>query len=211
MTQAERQTLKAKSPYNNCAVLTREQFLFHEMRTTAKLLIQGLSDEEVADRVEKENLFQYPTERSSRSMAGTCLKRLSCLEDEELIRAVAVATAEDAKQICLYAMMRQYYLVWEFMVKVVGEKYRTLDMSFGKMDVNAYFLRLQEQDDWVAAWSESTIERIKWVLIKLLVQNEYMDNNKSQKLNPVMTCRILEEGILRNHDEKSFPAFNRFE
>ena len=211
MTQAERQKLKANSPYSNCAVLTRERFLFHEMRTTAKLHIQGLSDEEIAGRVEKENLFQYPTERMSRRMAGTCLKRLSCLEDEELIRAVAEAPAEDAKQICLYAMMRQYYLVWEFMVKAVGEKYRTLDMSFGKREVNAYFLRLQEQDDYIASLSDSTIKEVKKVLMSLLVENGYLDSNRSKQLNPVMPCRLLEEGILRNHDEKSFPAFNRFE
>ena len=211
MDQTERQNLKANSPYKNCGVLTREQFLFHEMRITAKLCTQGFTDEEIIDRVEKENLFQYPTEKMSRKMARTCLKRLSCLEDEELIRAVAEAQAEDAKQISLYAMMKQYYLIWEFMVKVVGEKYRTLDMSFGRLDVNAYFLRLAEQDGWIAAWSDSTIKKIKSVLMKLLVENGYLDSSRSKKLNPVMPCRILEEGIIRNHDEKSLPAFNRFE
>ena len=209
MTQADKKILKENSPY--CAVMTREQFLFHEMRITARLQKEGLSDPEILDRVVQENLFQYPTERTSRRMAKTCLQRLSCLGQENLQLAVADAPVKEAKQVCLYAMMRQYYLVWEFMVKVVGEKYRSLDLSFGKKDVNAYFLQLRGQDAWVAAWSDSTIEKLRSVLLKLLVENEYMDSSRSQKLNPVIPCPILEEGIRKNYDEKSFPAFNYFE
>ena len=44
-------------------VLTREQFLPHEMRIVAALRMQGASDEQVSVRVKSENLFQYPTER----------------------------------------------------------------------------------------------------------------------------------------------------
>ena len=41
--QKAKSALQAASPYN--AAITREQFLFYEMRTTAKLLDEGLSDE----------------------------------------------------------------------------------------------------------------------------------------------------------------------
>lgn len=209
MTQADKQKLRANSPYN--AAITREQFLFYEMRTTAKLHEQGLSDQEVVDRIAQDNLFQYPTGKSSRKMAWACLRRLSALGDKELVKAVAENPSSEAKQVCLYAMMRQYYLVWEFMTKVVGEKYRALDLSFGKRDVNAYFLRLREQDSWVATWSDSTVERVKNVLMKLLADNGYMDSIRSKTLNPVTPFPVLEEGIRRIHDEKSLPAFNRFD
>ena len=43
--------------------LTREQFLFYEMRITAKLLCEGLSQQEVISKVREENLFQFPTEK----------------------------------------------------------------------------------------------------------------------------------------------------
>ncbi len=49
-------------PYK--ASITREPFLFYEMRTTAKLMMDGLSDDEIVQRIVAENLFQYPTERS---------------------------------------------------------------------------------------------------------------------------------------------------
>ena len=56
-----------KEPANYKASITREQFMFYEMRTTAKLLMEGLSDKDVIDRIVAENLFQYPTERQIRS------------------------------------------------------------------------------------------------------------------------------------------------
>ena len=39
MEQNKKATLRAASPYS--AVITREQFLFYEVRTTAKLISEG--------------------------------------------------------------------------------------------------------------------------------------------------------------------------
>lgn len=61
-----------------------------------------------------------------RDSCMTCVARLRCMGDEELIEAVASQGSETAKQICMYAMMKQYRLVWDFMITVIGEKYRML-------------------------------------------------------------------------------------
>ncbi len=200
--------LKAMSPYS--AVITREQFLFYETRMTAKLVIKGLSREEIVNRIVADNLFQYPTEKSVRRMALTCLRRLDCLEDDSLIKALVEQSSDISKQICLYAMMKQYRLVWEFMVTVIGEKYRLLDSSFGKIELNTFFLRLQEQDDWVATWSDSTVTKLKQVLRNVLVENEYLDNVNSDHLNPVLISTVLENAIKENGDTAVLPAFNCF-
>lgn len=198
--------LRESSPYN--AVLTREQFLFYETRTTAKLVCDGLGREDLVDRIVRENLFQYPTEKSIRKMAFTCLRRLDALEDDSLILAIATQPSDVAKQICLYAMMRQYRLVWDFMLTVIGTKYRLLDTSFGKIDLNVFFMRLQEQDDWVASWSDTTITRLKQVLQRILVENDYLDNVNSDHLNPVLISPLLENAIRASGQELALPAFN---
>ena len=208
MASTNTAALRDASPYN--AAITREQFLFYEMRTTAKLLAEGLRDEEAANRIVTENLFQYPTEKSVRKMALACIRRLRAMEDDALITAMATQPSEVSKQICLYAMMKQYRLVWEFMVTVIGEKYRLRDTSYGKIDLNTFFLRLQEQDDWVAAWSDSTITKVKQVLNKTLVENEYIDSTDADHLNPVWLNPVLENAIRSNHDDIILPAFNYF-
>ena len=208
MMPQNKKALKEASPYTG--VITREQFLFYEMRTTARLVEEGLADAEIADRICDENLFQYPTEKSVRQMARTCIHRLHALDDPALISAIALQPSDVAKQICLYAMMKQYRLVWDFMVTVIGEKYRLRDLSFGKIDLNTFFMRLQEQDDWVAAWSEATITKIKQVLTRVLVENEYLDSLTSDHLNPVLIYPILENAIRDKGDDRALAAFNCF-
>lgn len=196
--------------YPYIASLTREQFLFYEMRTTAKLLSSGLSEDDVVAQIMKDNLFQYPTEKSVTRIAKACLKRLAAMNDKDLVEAIAQQPSDVAKQICLYAMMKQSRLVWEFMLTVIGEKYRLQDSSFGKIDLNTYFMRLQEQDDAVASWSENTIRKLKQVLAKVLVENEYLDNVRTDHLNPVYLHPILENAIRSHGDLMVLPAFNCF-
>lgn len=195
-----------ENTYN--AAMTREQFLFYEMRTTAKLKCEGLNNQQIIEKIVQDNLFQYPTEKSVRTIANGCIKRLELLNDMNLLEMIANQSTEAAKQICLYAMMKQYRLVWDFMITVIGEKYRLMNMSFSKMDVNVFFMRLQEQDDGVASWSDSTIAKLKQILIKILVENEYLDNTKSEKLNPVLINPSLENAIREAGNEIALPAFN---
>lgn len=198
------------SPYKGSGQITREQFLFYEMRTTAKLMEEGLEENEIIQRIVDDNLFQYPTEKSIQQMAKTCINRLKGMDDESLITAIATQPTDTSKQICMYAMMKQYRLIWDFMITVIGEKYRMQNFSFSKMDVNVFFMQLQEQDDYVAGWSDSTVSKIRQVIIKVLVENEYLDNIKADHINPVWLNPILENAIRNNNDDRALSAFNCF-
>ena len=190
--------------------LTREQFLFYEIRIVASLMHQGYSRDEIREKIEEENLFQYPTERMISTITTTCFKRIDALGSDELTYHLSAAPVESAKQINLYAMMRYNLLVWDFMTTVIGEKYRTQEFDFSKKDLNLFFFRLQEQNDSVAAWSDKTISKIKQVLTKSLVECQYLDSIRADHLNPVLICPELEDGIRENCDFAAFPAFNCF-
>lgn len=200
--------MNSSFPY--LASMTREPFLFYEMRATARLYMEGLSDEEIVDRVIKENPYQYPTERSLKMVSKCCVKRLHALGDDNLVQAIATQPVEVAKQICLYAMMRYNRLVWEFMITVIGSKYSAGDRNFSKMDLSVFFMQLQEQNDVVATWSDSTVQKLKQILCKILVECEYLDSIKSETLNPVYLYPELENGIRGNGDTIALPAFNCF-
>ena len=184
----------SESPYYGAGSITREQFLFYEMRTSARLMNEGLTDEEILKRIVEENLFQYPTEKTIKQTAGACIRRLHAMNDSDLVNAIATQDLDTSKQVCLYAMMKQYRLIWDFMITVIGAKYRQQDYSFSRRDVNVFFLQIQEQDDLVASWSDSTVKRIQMVLMKILVENEY----------------ILENAIRSNGEELALAAFNCF-
>lgn len=192
------------TPYRT---ITREQFLFHEMRIVARLIKEGKSDEQIIQKVAENNLFQYPTERMIKNITQVCLKRFNKTNSQELIDIVANDSADAAKQACLFLMMNYYRLVWEFMITVIGEKYRTKDTSFTKMDLNSFFTRLQEQNDVVASWSDATIGKCKQVLKKTLVENGYLDNSRSEVLNPVLLDFRVKEAIEDSNNKEALIAF----
>lgn len=186
------------TPYRT---ITREQFLFHEMRIVARLLKEGKTDDQVIQEIAETNLFQYPTEKMIKNIAQVCLNRFNNSKSEELIDIVANDSADAAKQACLFLMMNYYRLVYEFMITVIGEKYRIKDYVFTKADMNSFFTRLQEQNDTVASWSDATISKCKQVLKKTLVENGYLDNSRSEILNPVL-LDFRVKGVIENSDTK---------
>lgn len=201
--------MDSNAPY--IASLTREPFMYYEMKITAKLLEKGLSEKEAIEKIFKENLYQYPTERSLKMRARACIKRLNALEDEELILWITKRPVDVSKQVCLYAMMKDSRLIWEFMITVIGEKYRTRNFSYSRMDLNVFFTRLQEQNDTVASWSDSTINKLKSVFASLLKENGYIDKTSSKRLNEVLLDYKLKDKIIENGDATCLPAFNYFE
>ena len=190
------------------ASLTREQFLFKETRIVAELMVEGFDEAAIYKRIVLENLFQLPTEKSVRSLIRPCVRRLKGLEDDEAVHVIATQTAQTARQLGLYAMMRDSRLMAEFMVTVVGEKYRQHNPNFSRGDVNIFFLQLAEQNEQVAAWSNSTVGKIGSVLMNILVQNEYLANTRAKELQPVSLASQVAAVIKRNHDEWMLPAFN---
>lgn len=190
--------------------LTREQFLFFEIRMAAKLYLVGTELKAAIAQIKEENLFQFPTEREIASMVRVCYKRIKALENDSLIEALAEAPASIAKQINLYAIMRSNGLVWDFMSQVVGEKYLNQDFVYERKDINIFFSRLQAQNDTVAAWSDSTINKIKSVLTRMLVEAEYLDSFRDTTLHQIYLSEELEAGIRANGDLDILPAFNCF-
>ena len=190
--------------------LTREQFMFYEIRIVAKLISDGLERNEILRKIQDENLFQFPTEREIKSKVKACFERIDALESEDLVYELANGSVDVAKQINLYAMMKYNRLVWDFMTTVIGEKYRTQEFDYSQKDLNIFFSRLQEQNDNVAAWSDSTIKRIKQVLNKCLVECDYLDNVRSNNLNIVTIEPELEDAIRDANDLAALSAFNCF-
>jgi len=190
--------------------LTAEQFLFYEIRIVARQYIQGKTVDEIVEYVKRDNLFQYPTERQVSRLARACYRRLAALENKNLVNEIISVSSEIAKQINLYAMIRYNRLMREFMINLIGEKYRQQDYNFSRKDLNIFFSRLQEQNDDVAGWSDKTLGKLKQVLTKCLVETQILDSVKDTTLNPIFISEELENGIRENSDIEALAAFNCF-
>lgn len=66
--------------YPYIASLTREPFLFYEMRSTAKLMVEGNSDDAIVKEIVEQNLFSiqlkiYYTHGESLHQTASCTGR----------------------------------------------------------------------------------------------------------------------------------------
>ena len=189
--------------------LTREQFMFHEMRITARLILSGLNESQILARAVEDNLFQYPTEREIKSKCRACIKRLVCISDMPVIaEALANGTIFEAKQAALIAMMCQSRLLAEFMITVIGEKYKKLDMTLTRKDMNLFFQRLAEEDETVASWTDATVSKIKSVIRNCLKETEFITSTQSEVLLPVTLSESFAEALTIAGHRDFLPAFN---
>lgn len=188
--------------------LTREQFLFREARIIAKLIVEGKDDSTIMNEIYKDNLFQYPTEKMLKNIIGVCLNRVKSLDHMGLINELAFGPLDLAKQINLYSIMRTNRLVRDFMINVVGSKLKNGDNSLSKLDVNLFFIHIREQDENASTWTDSTVQKIKQVLIKFLVDLGYLNSIKEGNLQPLYVYPELIEGIKLNQDHDVLIVFN---
>ena len=54
------------------------------------------------------------------------------------------------------------------------------------------------------------ITKLKQIIARILVETEYLDDIRSDHLNPVWLNPILENAIKSNNDDIILPAFNYF-
>ena len=193
--------------------ITREQWLLSEMRIVARLRLEdGLSDTEILDRNLNQNLFQYPTERELKSITRACCLRLDNLSEDgvrrrSLTRLIATGTPAQSRQTNLYAMMRTYRVVWEFAISVLAPKFKTFDYRLEKREIVEFLESLRGQSAEVALWSDATMNKIRQVLARCLVEAGYLASVRSDELHPILLDLDLERAIRGNGDTDVLPAF----
>ena len=188
--------------------ITRESFLFNESRIVARLLLDGLTKEEVVKKIVGNNLFQYPTEKMVPSISKALVKRLSIPGDTQVLRMIAEGFHTTAKQAALYCFMLDNRLVYEFMVDVIGQKFVSLDFSFSRSDINLFLDQIAIEDDKVAQWSKLTKDKIRSVFVQTLTSVGYLDNPRSEKLNAIQIDSQLVQCIENDGNSEVLPAFN---
>lgn len=205
-------------------VLTREQFLPHEMRIVAALRMQGASDEQVIVRVKSENLFQYPTERMVANRATVCLRRLDAMVPTDavcaargidpktaveaassLTRLMASGTPTQADQAIFYSMICRYDIVRELVLVEMGERLQNFDYAFTAVDLNAFMTRFTTEYPDAARWTEATVKRIKGSLRHAGLIGEGQ-GPESERLSPLFLDSDVERALVQLGEQSLIAA-----
>ena len=159
------------------ASLTGEPFLYFEMREVAALILDGLTEEEVKEKVYSENLFQYKTRGRIHKRLAEVKKRRDLLDDF-LLGLLVESSSETGKIITLFTIYKSNRLFKEFMEEVVREKLFIGRSVLENNDFRLFFQRKAEQNDTVSGWKDSTLNKLKDVIKNILYETGLLTRDK---------------------------------
>jgi len=183
---------------NYSARLTGNPFLFFEMRVTAQLIVTGLSEKDIRNKVFNENLFQYKTKKSIPKRVNEVLRRLNLLSPD-LQFLLSNTSSDNAKLICLYAIVKSDLLFLEFMNEVVLENH--LQNKPIKPEHCIQFLQEKsEQSDTVLKWTDYTKKTLIEAYRTILRQSGIAQGKRTLEIIPPVFPRELSDLLKHSGD-----------
>ncbi|MRJ47475.1 DUF1819 family protein [Fundicoccus ignavus] len=184
--------------------LTGAGFRFFEFKLIVNLVEEGLTDEEIREKVFEENLFQQKASSTTRSFPYI-LKRARTLDDQ-LRKYVLEESNQMAKQINFYAIMKTDLLFYEFIDEIIKIKLQNSDLIYEKKDINIFFNEKADHNEKLANWSESTLKRLKSSYNRLLLEIGYLSKLSSTDLILIQLDDLLRDYLVKIGDKKYVEA-----
>jgi hypothetical protein len=184
------------------ARLTGNQFLLQETRVIASMKREGLTDSEAGARVREQNLFTYKTAKSITKRVNEVIRRLGLLDDD-LLSLFARGSADVARLLSLYMIMKSDRLFREFMKEVVHEKLLLQSSSLPIQEVRSFLEHKAEQSEAVARWTKGTKDNLVSAFLTILRQSGFLHGRREHTLSsPVIPLEL--EDRLKEKGETSF-------
>lgn len=181
------------------SVMTGAAFMLYEFRQLVLLKEQGDSDADIRKKVISENMFQYEKTSSIQRALPSILRRINAI-DGTLRKMVLEESLECVKTINLYAIMKTDRLFFEFMNEIISEKLQRNDYTLEKKDLNLFFAIKAEQNHSIDSWTESTIQKLKQVYRKILLETGLLKNRNSGELNRLIVDEHIKSHLMQIGD-----------
>ncbi|MEG2540937.1 MAG: DUF1819 family protein [Clostridia bacterium] len=181
------------------AGLTSKLFWGLEAKKTAKLVVDGLNRAEIKDIAITENLYQTPNEERSRRMFGNIYVRI-CSLGNTLTKMLANADWNEVKVINMLSILFTERFVFEFMYEVYRPKIIVADYILCDKDFNNFFSSKQVQSDEVARWTETTKNKVRQTILKMLAEGSFIaiDDNGIKTITPPLVSIPVENYLKSN-------------
>lgn len=192
--------MKKEQKYS--ASLTGEPLQFFESKVVAELLQDGLSYEDIREKIYNDNLFNYKTKKSIYKRVASAYKRLKDL-DSFLIETVVESTSYDGRVVVIFSIMNTNRLFYEFMIEVVRIKFLKMDYVLQKRDLSRFFDDKKEQSDQISNLHDYTFSKLAQVLLKILKEAKLLTEDEPLTLNRIIIGNNLRSYFL-DKNEKLF-------
>lgn len=164
--------------YNASA--TKYLFWFVETRETARLLGTHSMDE-VRKIVIEDNLYQQKSESRLINEFGCIKSRLETMP-EELRKMIVTADINTGKLIAFVGCMASDKLLFDLMYEVYRNKIYLGETHLTDADLNIFFKNKQDQNEKVAAITDTSIKKLKQVYCKYMFEAGLLTGKISEKI-----------------------------
>jgi len=164
--------------YNASA--TKYLFWFVETRETARLL-GAHSMDEVRQIVIEDNLYQQKSESRLINEFGCIKSRLESLP-EELRKMMVTSDINTGKLIAFIGCMASDKLLFDLMYELYRNKIYLGETTLTDADLNIFFKDKQDQNEKVAAITDTSVKKLKQVYCKYMFEAGLLTGKVSEKI-----------------------------
>ncbi len=164
--------------------LTSGGLLLAETRTVAESLLQTLPEPQWNRLFTDENILKKNSPHTAIRYARTIKRRLEPL-GVEFIEAVLHASESGYKQLLILSLMIHTPALSDFMHYTVAETKRVYKPNLAVEAWDTFLLDRSRILPGLNDLSESTLHKSGSNIIRSLVEADYLDNNKTRRLQPV--------------------------
>lgn len=181
------------------ASATKHLFWFVEMRETARLL-ENHSMEEVRQMIKDGNLYQQKSQARLINEFGCIRKRLEALP-VELRKMMITADISTGKLIAFIGCMASDRLLFDLMYEVYRKKIYLGEQYITDADLNIFFKDKQDQNEKVAAITDTSIKKLKQVYCKYMFEAGLLAGKISEKqvvkpyIDPALRLTLEQNGM----------------
>jgi hypothetical protein len=175
-------------------------FWFMEFRKVVRLLLDGMSMDEIKVLNRNENIFAAPTALRANQIFNTVSARVKSL-DESFYSLFVESDLATQKLFALIAVMASDTLFFDFVYEVIREKMIIGSFELSDKDIRIFFNNKQQQNEKVAGWTDATLVRLGRCYKTMLYEAGVIDKAKNERrilkpiLDPIMQCWLEEHDM----------------
>lgn len=171
-----------------------------ESRIIAKLMLKGISNDELDRLIKIENVLQKRSPATAVRKTELIRKRLATV-DSEMIQIFAESDRRVQVQALLVASIKHSSLIGDFLSRVIRQKWRSFEKRLTATDWDEFLLECEQIDPNVKKWKPSTRTKLGQVVKKCLVEAGYLESAQNPVICPVMLAPEIKRYLLERQDD----------
>lgn len=175
---------KINSVVNYTSSLTSEPFLYEETKIVVELKLKGYSNEQIREKVIKDNIWAYNSKKQAKRLIPVILRRIIFLDDE-MVHVLVNGNDQESKIVALNLVMKNNLLFYEFIKEIYMLKVESKEKVILRAEMTDFFERKKQKSIVVRGWKPYVFRKLGQVYINILHKAGLIDDILDKKMSSV--------------------------